>query len=185
MQLTGQQVQQIRDALLAAYSSKASLKMLVRVRMDENLEEVADGEDLRVLVFNLVSWSERTGRVDELIQGAYHETPRNEALQQLIQWWNGFSYRGAEAKTQAAAGEGSLQGSSASIDVFLSYTRKDGGAMVQVREILRGAGLSVWTDEGLVPGTSNWKRTISEAILQTKAFVVLLSPTSKESHVGE
>ena len=42
MQLTGKQVAQIRDALLAAYS-KDSLRELVRVELDETLESIAGG----------------------------------------------------------------------------------------------------------------------------------------------
>ncbi len=181
MQLTGQQVQQIRGALLAAYTTRESLAMMVRVQLNEYLEAIADGENLRVLVFNLVSWAERTGRVDELIQGAYNETPGNDALQQLVQWWRSLSRGDATAGRRVGAEVDALHSGPASIDVFLSYSRKDIDTMVQVREALRAAGLFVWTDEGLEPGTPNWKNAISEAVGQAKAFVVLLSPNAKES----
>ena len=80
MQLTGRQVAQIVDALVAAYA-KDSLRELVRVELDETLEAIAGGDNLRAVVFNLVSWAEQHGRIDDLIEGAYRHNPQN-AIQQ-------------------------------------------------------------------------------------------------------
>ena len=38
--------------------------------------------------------------------------------------------------------------------------------MREVQEALRAAGLSVWTDEGLEPGTQSWQDAIAEAVEQ-------------------
>lgn len=65
MQLTGKQVQQIQDALLDGYPSKDELRMLVRVKLDQNLDAIVGGDNLRVITFNLVSWAERSDRVDD------------------------------------------------------------------------------------------------------------------------
>lgn len=65
--------------------------------------------------------------------------------------------------------------------VFLSYSRKDSPVMEQVRQALRDAGLSVWTDEGIEPGTPLWKDSIEEAIENAACMVVLLSPDAKKS----
>lgn len=65
--------------------------------------------------------------------------------------------------------------------VFLSYSRVDKEMMFQVRNELEKRGLSVWTDEGLVPGTDSWKTKIEEAIQQSQGLVVLLSPDAKKS----
>ena len=83
MKLTGQKVQQICDALIDAYPTRDLLRMMVRVELDENLEEIAGGENQNVVVFNLVSWAERDGRIDELITRAHMRTPGNDALKQL------------------------------------------------------------------------------------------------------
>jgi len=42
--------------------------------------------------------------------------------------------------------------------------------MRAVQEILREAGLSVWTDEGLKPGTPSWQAAIEEAVAQAQAL---------------
>jgi formylglycine-generating enzyme required for sulfatase activity len=181
MKLTGHQIQQIRDALLDAYPTADSLRMMLRIELNENLEAIAGGENQRVVVFNLVTWAEQNGRVDALLTGAYNQTPGNPALQHLITEWR------AQATTEAEPGLTSplvtvaKHPGPASIDVFLSYSRKDGSAMQEVLEELREAGLSVWSDEGLEPGTPNWQDAVSEALNQAQVLVVLLSPNAIDS----
>jgi TIR domain len=66
-------------------------------------------------------------------------------------------------------------------DIFLSYSHKDIEIMRQVRTDLDASGFHVWTDETLVPGTESWKNSIENAIQNTHALVVILSPDSKQS----
>ncbi len=65
--------------------------------------------------------------------------------------------------------------------IFLSYSRKDSAIMQRVRDDLRAAELSVWTDEGIEPGTHSWKQTIQDAIDNASCLVVILSPDAKKS----
>jgi formylglycine-generating enzyme required for sulfatase activity len=185
MKLTGQKVQQICDALIDAYPTRDLLRMMVRVELDENLEEIAGGENQNVVVFNLVSWAERDGRIDELITRAHRRTPGNEALKQLAAERRAQAPPGAEPGVVSPLAGPSVspaeRSGPASVDLFLSYSRRDSDAMHQVQEALREAGLSVWTDEGLEPGTQSWKDAIAEAVKQAYALVVLLSPSSSQS----
>lgn len=64
---------------------------------------------------------------------------------------------------------------------FLSYSHHDTDIMRRVRTDLIDAGLEVWTDESLVPGTPSWKNAIEDAIQNTMTLVVLLSPDAKHS----
>ena len=64
---------------------------------------------------------------------------------------------------------------------FLSYSHNDTNIMRRIRGDLTGAGLAIWTDESLVPGTLSWKNAIEEAIQNTMTLVVLLSPDAKHS----
>ncbi len=66
-------------------------------------------------------------------------------------------------------------------DVFISYSRRDTEVMARVSQYLREAGLSVWTDEGIEPGTLSWKQSLSDAILDCKFVIVLFSPHAVES----
>ena len=53
----------------------------------------------------------------------------------------------------------------ATIDVFLSYSRKDTATMCSCVRALQRAGLSVWVDdEALEPGTPIWQHSIEDAI---------------------
>lgn len=178
-QLTGKQIAKIQEALLDAYPARDDLRMMVRIELNETLEAIADGANQRVVIFNLVSWAERTGRSDDLVQGAYRRNQGNPALQQLLQTWR--APLPPSVDEVAARASGPVTSSPASIDVFLSYSRKDSEAMRQVQDTLRAAGLSVWTDEGLDPGTQSWKDAISEAVKQAQAMVALLSPNSAQS----
>ena len=66
-------------------------------------------------------------------------------------------------------------------DVFISYSRQDSAHMQRVRDDLTAAGLSVWTDEQLAPGTQRWNVDVENAIENAACVVVLLSPAAKES----
>jgi len=87
MPLTGKQVQALRDALLDAYGDADELRMMVRIELDENLDAIAGGSNLRILIFNLVTWAERAGQVAALLDGAARHNAGNPALQQLVQAW--------------------------------------------------------------------------------------------------
>lgn len=65
--------------------------------------------------------------------------------------------------------------------VFLSYSHKDIAIMQQIRTDLSVAGLRVWTDETLTPGTESWKNAIEDALQNTGTLVVILSPDAKQS----
>lgn len=104
--LSGRQVQEISDAILNAYGSVAALRMMVRIELDEILDEIAGGESLRVVTFNLITWAERSGRVEDLIRGAAHYNPGNQALRQLVREWgqpSRHSDSAPKAHNQAAA----------------------------------------------------------------------------------
>jgi serine/threonine-protein kinase len=180
MRLIGKQVEHLRDALLAAFS-KDDLRMLVRTKLDQNLEEIADGENLRIITFKLISWAEQHSRVDDLLQGAYEERPHHETLQRLIQSLSPLTQLPMPTGRTAADAQLVPPPQPAFIDLFLSYNRRDTDTMRPVRETLRATGLTVWTDEGLETGTPSWRAAIEEAIRQAKAMVVLLSPAAKAS----
>ncbi len=82
MALSGQQLKQIQDALLAAYD-QASLRQMVRLYLDVSLEQIAGGENLRDIAFNLAQWADRNNRVLPLIAGACQDNPENQELQAL------------------------------------------------------------------------------------------------------
>lgn len=65
--------------------------------------------------------------------------------------------------------------------VFLSYSRRDSRSMRRMKADLRAAGLTVWTDESLTPGTTAWMHVVENAICAAGCLVILLSPDSVKS----
>ena len=116
-QLSGKQIKDLVDALIHAYPSEADLAMMVRIELNETLAAVAAGSNLRVLIFDLITWAERSGRVNELVAGAVRRTPGNPMLQEYVRRWPAvaaparrateaeqvLAQKKAEAAVQAAA----------------------------------------------------------------------------------
>lgn len=175
--LSGRQIEQLQTALLDAFASRDALRMRTRIELEQNLDAIAGGDNLRVLVFNLISWAEQTGAVAQLIDGACRQNAGNAKLRDVQRAMHGWGITIAPA----TAGFAKPTAPRATVDIFLSYSRLDRTAMRIVYDILRKAGFSVWIDEGLEPGTPSWIEAIEEALEQAQAMVVLLSPHAKAS----
>jgi TolB-like protein len=67
-------------------------------------------------------------------------------------------------------------------DIFISYSSKDREKAEQLTELLASAGLSVWIDQSGIDVATSWSEEIVDAIDSCKAFIVMLSPNSIESH---
>ena len=86
MRLSPSQFQQTQQALLSAYTSWNDLAMMVRVGLNENLEELVSRSDgLDIVTFNLIRWAERKGRMRALIEVANADVPGNNLVRQLAQ----------------------------------------------------------------------------------------------------
>lgn len=181
MQLSGQQLKQIQEALLSAFPGKDDLAMLARLELNEPLGAIAGGENQRVLIFNLLTWAERTGRVADLLAGAISQLPGNPLLQRLMQDARGWGLP-AHVAAQPATPYPPSSSAPAVIDIFLSYSHLDAEIMQRLHADLRAAGFAVWIDEGLEPGTPHWQAAIEEAIAQARCLVVILTPNAKASH---
>lgn len=66
-------------------------------------------------------------------------------------------------------------------DIFLSYSRTDTEIMQSVKQSFKDAGLSVWTDEGIEPGTASWTKAIENAVDDAQMLVCICSPEAKDS----
>ena len=66
-------------SLLDAYD-EGSLRQMVRFQLDEHRMLIAGGGNLSQVVFNLIAWAERTGRITELIAKAQANNPGNARL---------------------------------------------------------------------------------------------------------
>jgi len=83
MALTGQQIKQLQQALLDGFPSKALLEMMVRIEMNQQLDAIAQGDNQTVIVYQLITWAERTGNVRALIEGAAAQNGGNPLVARL------------------------------------------------------------------------------------------------------
>lgn len=65
--------------------------------------------------------------------------------------------------------------------VFVSYAHDDAGMVYPELLRLRAAGLNVWYDEGIAPGSS-WREDLALSISDSSAFVFVITPRSVRSH---
>ncbi|HYN26263.1 MAG TPA: toll/interleukin-1 receptor domain-containing protein [Pyrinomonadaceae bacterium] len=66
------------------------------------------------------------------------------------------------------------------MQVFISYSYETKALAQKVGEALKRAGLVVWNDQEILPG-DNWAEKIAEALEQSQAMVVLLTPDALRS----
>jgi hypothetical protein len=75
MSLSGLDLAKIQKTLSTAFS-RGELEMLVRVHLDKDLNSITTAA-LDEAVFQLIQWTERTGRTRDLIAAAFTENPTN------------------------------------------------------------------------------------------------------------
>lgn len=74
-----------------------------------------------------------------------------------------------------------MKRSHSSISVFLSYSHTDGFAAHTLAERLSEIGYHPWVDFSGIVGGTEWRNSIAAALKESSAFLVLLSPDSRES----
>jgi hypothetical protein len=83
MPLELEQRKQLQAALLSAFNHDG-LRQLVALELGSDLELFTKDGDRRQRVYDLIAWTERTGRTVDLIRGAYIQNPTNPLLAQLV-----------------------------------------------------------------------------------------------------
>jgi len=80
MALSGKQFGQLHDALMKAFPDFASLRLFVRVELEENLTTISGENNLSEAVYKLVDWAIAKGRVEELVEKAHNRNRGNPEL---------------------------------------------------------------------------------------------------------
>jgi|TARA_B110000438_G_scaffold286643_1_gene318079 serine/threonine-protein kinase len=68
-----------------------------------------------------------------------------------------------------------------SAEVFVSYSSQDFEEVHRIVEQLRGAGVSVWMDDGGIEAATLWSEAIVEAINDSKVLIMMVSSHSTDS----
>lgn len=81
MSLSGEQRQQLQDALIDAFPKKSSLEQMLSFQLNKSLDVVAPVEgNLRDIVFELIKKAEAESWVGDLVGAARRENPGNQSL---------------------------------------------------------------------------------------------------------
>lgn len=79
-QLTGNQRKQLRQILINAFPTQASLRQMLLEELNWSLETIAGGDNYQTIVFNLIVWADAQERLAELLEGARQANPGNQEL---------------------------------------------------------------------------------------------------------
>ncbi|MGH8499530.1 MAG: toll/interleukin-1 receptor domain-containing protein, partial [Methylococcales bacterium] len=63
------------------------------------------------------------------------------------------------------------------MQVFISHASTDAQLAKRIANVLRESGLKVWDDAQILPG-DNWGAKLADALQESDAMVVLLTPNS-------
>jgi hypothetical protein len=83
IELTSAQRQQLFEAVVGAYPSKASLAQAVYYEFGTNPNMISSGDSLQAFALDIVSWAEVNGRTEELVKAVRRANPSNEPLQKF------------------------------------------------------------------------------------------------------
>jgi tetratricopeptide (TPR) repeat protein len=121
--------------LLSAFSA-SELELLARIHLDASLEDISLAPDRQKLVFDLINWCERNGKLPALLQGAIAERPSNNAgLIALSGELNGHTRSGAsdlQALYQLPAPPPDFNDRSADLAYLVDAVRREGAGVLGV-----------------------------------------------------
>ncbi|WP_235596006.1 effector-associated domain EAD1-containing protein [Mastigocoleus testarum] len=85
MNISGPQSKKLTYALMDAFPNKASLEQMLSFELDKNLDSIAGGSNLQVIVFNLIKVSKAENWIEDLIAAARRSNPGNLSLQAIAE----------------------------------------------------------------------------------------------------
>jgi hypothetical protein len=85
MRLTGEQFLQLQSALLKAFPMRDTLRLMVRIRLQINLDEIIEGRNLTEAVSGLITWAEDRDQIEELLRKAHEHNPGNDTLRTVAE----------------------------------------------------------------------------------------------------
>jgi S1-C subfamily serine protease len=81
--LKGQQMEALRDALVSAFPRYGLLSQLMLFKLNERLENLVDRGPMNTVAFDLIMWAEAQGKLEPLIAAAVAQVPGNPALRRF------------------------------------------------------------------------------------------------------
>jgi hypothetical protein len=194
MELNGNQVKQLREALQSAFPEKSRLKQLLREEMDMNLDEVVGNGNLTDIVTELIAFTEAEGRLVELVTAA---TRRNSGNPKLRLFAESVGLLPSEIKLTTSTTDGTVISSTLSqteansktsttapvslepTEIFISYSHKDDDLrdelVTHLSNLRRQGKISAWHDRAIEAGTE-WETQIKARLESAQIILLLISP---------
>ncbi|OPH10178.1 effector-associated domain EAD1-containing protein [Cylindrospermopsis raciborskii] len=84
MKLTASELEELFEALLDGYRDYDQLKIMVKFKLQKNLEEISPQTNcIDVVVYKLIEWAESYNKTLYLVLGAYERNPDNPLLEKV------------------------------------------------------------------------------------------------------
>jgi hypothetical protein len=196
MELSGNQVKQLREALQNAFPDKSKLSLLMREEMEESLDAIAGDGNLTTIVAELIEFAEAEGRLVELVSAAIRRNPGNpklrlfgESVGLLVSKQkpvDSSTYGNVVLPTPAtlqtepnSKTSGTSARASDPIEIFISYSHKDDDLreelVVHLSNLRRQGKISAWYDRAIEAG-SEWETEIKSRLESATIILLLISP---------
>jgi hypothetical protein len=78
----GNQIERLHDEIVKAFAY-SELDQLVRYELSERLDAITSRRSMSEVVFELLDWSERHGRTEELVRAVQGARPRHQGIQSV------------------------------------------------------------------------------------------------------
>jgi formylglycine-generating enzyme required for sulfatase activity len=85
MDLSGQQREKLKAALIHAFPNKTYLEQMLSFQLNKNLEAIAGGNNLEEITFNLIKLAESQGWIEELVHAAHKSNSGNPKLKVIVE----------------------------------------------------------------------------------------------------
>lgn len=84
MKLPKDDFKKLLQVILDSYPDIEDLRILVRTKLDQNLDTIASGTNNKQKVFNLIQWAEVEGKLKNLLDALSEDRPNNLESQKII-----------------------------------------------------------------------------------------------------
>jgi Effector-associated domain 1/TIR domain/CHAT domain len=194
MELSGNQVKKLREALQSAFPERFRLKQLLREEMDVNLDAIVGSGNLTDIVAELIVFAEAEGRLVELVTASIRCNPGNPKLRLFVESVGLLTSELSPAKlTTDETGvsptppwpEPNAKPSTTApvslepIEIFISYSHKDDDLrdelVTHLSNLRRQGKISAWHDRAIEAGLE-WDTEIKIRLESAQIILLLISP---------
>jgi Effector-associated domain 1/TIR domain/CHAT domain len=195
MELSGDRIKQLREALQGAFPSRDKLKLLVNEEFNEKFDEIVGDGPLPKIVGELIDFAEAEGRLVELVSAAIRRNPGNPKLRLFAQ---SVGLLSSELKSVTSTTNGIEVSATPTlsqtepnpktsttpvplepIEIFISYSHKDDELreelVIHLSNLRRQGKISAWHDRAIEAG-AEWETQIKSRLESAQIILLLISP---------